>query len=390
VARITEVAEGIFQIRVEDRKIRYFEALWQIPEGITYNAYLLKGDKCSILFDTVKEEFSGEFLEALREVEDISNIKYLVVHHMEPDHSGAIPALLEENPEIEVLGHPLTKGMIESFFGLRPRFRAVKDQELELCGRRIRFVSTPWLHWPETIMSYLPEQGILLSCDAFGSYGIPEEVSSRDVLPYFRETRKYLANVIGHYRRNVIQAIEKLRGLDVRLILPSHGPVWTEPKAIVELYEGLASGSKREKKAVAVYASMYGAVRKAVRRALEKFSSLGFEVLEFPFTDSSWANIADAIGEMEDSPMLVVGAPTYEAGTFPVMDMIVNLIAEKIGREKRILIISSFGWGGVAGKRLAERLKDFSTVRVVEFRGFPSPKELEEIDRAAEELAEGL
>ncbi|MCD6105996.1 MAG: FprA family A-type flavoprotein, partial [Thermoplasmata archaeon] len=143
-------------------------------------------------------------------------------------------------------------------------------------------------------------------------------------------------------------------------------------------------------KAVAVYASMYGAVRKAVRRALEKFSSLGFEVLEFPFTDSSWASIADAIGEMEDSPIVVVGAPTYEAGTFPLMDMVVNLIVEKIGREKRILIVSSFGWGGVAGKKAAERLKDFSAVRVVEFKGFPSPQDLEEIDRAAEELAGGL
>ena len=390
MARVTEVADGLFQIRVEDRKIRFFEALWEIPEGITYNAYLLRGDGCSILFDTVKESFSSEFMQVLREIEDPGRIKYLVVQHMEPDHSGAIPVLLEANPEIEVLGHPLSRGMIESFYGVKPKFRAVKDQELELCGRRIRFVSTPWLHWPETIMSYLPGEGILLSCDAFGSFGIPEEVSSRDVWPYFRETRKYLANVIGHYRRNVLQALEKLRDLEIRLILPSHGLVWTEPEVIMELYGELAAGTRRARKAVAVYASMYGAVRKAVRRVLRKLYYLGFEVYEFAFTDSDWANLADAIGEMEDSSIIVVGAPTYEAGVFPMMEMIVDLIAKKLGREKRILVVSSFGWGGVAGKRIPERLKDFSEVRVVEFRGFPGSETLESLDREAEELAKGL
>lgn len=198
------VVEDLYIFRIDDDETNYFEALWSIPEGVTYNWYLLlSGDK-TVLFDGWKREYAGKLVEILREVADPRDVDYVVVHHMEQDHSGSLPKILEVNGgRAEVLGHPLTGRMIRAFYGLNPRFRGVKDGESFLVGgKTLRFLYTPWLHWPETIMTYIVEDAVLLSCDAFGSFSIPPALFDSDeqvVSDYFKHVRKYVVDIVGRY-----------------------------------------------------------------------------------------------------------------------------------------------------------------------------------------------
>lgn len=238
MAHIEEISKGLHVLRMDDDQVRYFEALWRIEEGITYNAYLLIGENEVILFDTWKKTYAEDFLELLRSLVDPQDITHIVVHHMEPDHSGSLNEVLKENRfKAEVLGHPLTREMLRSFYGIEAKFKPVRDGDgIGLRDLDLKFIHTPWLHWPETIMSYLEDRGILFSGDAFGGFSIPEELfddREETVSKYLPSVRKYISNIIGGYRNHILKNVQKLedRGIKIRLIAPAHGLIWRrDPK----------------------------------------------------------------------------------------------------------------------------------------------------------------
>ncbi len=228
--KLIKIDEKIYAIMIHDRKTGYFEGIWRIPEGITYNSYLYLSDELNILFDTVKRDFSNKLIEAIRELIHPKDIDAVVIHHMEPDHTSGLKDFLEENKwSAEIWSHPLSLKMIKAFYKIDVRFRSLKDLETITTGdEEIKVIYTPWLHWPETIMTYMLNRGVLFSGDAFGGYSIPEEATDKSLDDeYFRATRKYLATIIGFYRQWIVKNIEKLDRLHIKptIIAPAHGKI---------------------------------------------------------------------------------------------------------------------------------------------------------------------
>ncbi len=396
---LTKVSDNLYVLRINDDRTRFFEALWEIPEGITYNAYLLTLPEKTVLIDGWKKEFADEFINTISRVTDIKDIDYVVVNHVEPDHSGSLKKVLELNEgKATVLGHPFAKGLIESLVGVTPKFRAVKDGEvIDLGSERMRFIYTPWLHWPETIMTYLEERSVLLSCDAFGGYSIPPAVFDDDdsvIATYIPYVRKYFANVVGHYRDFVIKAIEKIRSLGItpKIVAPAHGLIWRRSLDIVSYYEKLAKGTPEKGKIAVIYTSMYGYVEKAVGIAIDSLRTKGFKAVAFRFTDKHRDSIADLIGEIEDAEAVIIGTATYEAEVYPLMKYVADLIIKKVHKRKPILIITTYGWGNVAGRKLEELFRNagFETVATVGIKGLSSQKDIEAIKEGVENLVSKL
>ena len=229
---IKEISRNLYILRTEDYETRFFEALWEIPEGITYNAYLLLTEEGAVLLDLWKKSFSKKLIETLKCIIDLKDIKYVIIHHAEPDHTGSLPELLKHNDKVTVIGQPLAKSILENFYRINLRFKPVKDrEELRIREKTLKIIHTPWLHWPETIMTFLEEENILFSCDAFGGYSVPSSVFDENdevIAKYIPYVRKYFATVIGHYRNFVIKNVEKISNLNIRIIAPAHGLVWVK------------------------------------------------------------------------------------------------------------------------------------------------------------------
>ncbi len=395
--QVVKIDEGLYLLRLDDDETMFFEALWSIPEGVTYNAYVIAGNEGVVLLDTWKGCYAELYLEALRSVADPRDVTDIVIHHVEPDHTGALPKVLELcRPDVKVWGHPMAKQLIEAFYGVKPSFHAVKDGEKAvLAGEQLVFFHTPWLHWPDTIMSYLVNKKVLFTGDAFGAFSIPPGIydDSVKVEEYEYFVRKYIACIIGKYKSFIIKNIDKLRkaGLEIRIIAPLHGVLWKkELSKIIELYERIAQTTPRERKAVAIYGSMYGDVEKCIEAVKEELSSSGYEVKVFRYTDKQQDPLSDVLAEAVDADLLVIGAATYDASVFPTVEHVVNTLAEKIGSPKRVVVISSYGWGPVAGKKIAMILEKagFNAVKVIEYRGSPRPDDIEKARGAVREVAE--
>ncbi len=389
-----EIAKNLYLLRLDDRDVKYFEALWYIPEGITYNAYLYLGSNNYILFDTWKVGYSDLFIETLRDIADPRSIDHIVVHHMEPDHSGALKALVELNPRVKILGHPLVKSMLESFYNIRNfTFKPVRDlEEVEIGNARLKFIHVSWLHWPETIMSYLYNTKTLFSGDAFGGFSIPESIfGERLSSSYIEFMRKYFVNVIGYYRRHVEKNINKILklGLDIELIAPLHGALWKDIHKIVDYYIKWSRGESIDKKITIIYSSMYGFVEKAILVVVELLKKRGFNLKIYKVTDKHRSEISDILSDVIDSVAIVLGAATYEGSIFPYMEYIINQIVRKANASKPVIIVSSYGWGGVAGKLIRDYLSNtnFKILEVIEFKGSLNENVMEKIEKVVQELS---
>lgn len=237
------VSEGIYWIGANDLETELFEAIWPLPQGVCYNSYLIKDEKVALI-DTVKRGFVSQLVEKVRSVLDRGQaIDYLVINHMEPDHSGSMQILQEIFPDMRIVGNKRTLEFAQGFYGIRDKVQEVKDGDtLELGAHRLRFFLTPMVHWPETMMSLEETTATLFSGDAFGGFGalsggiFDDEVD----LPYFAgETLRYFSNIVAKYSPMVLKAIDKLSGLQIRVVASTHGPIYRrDPKYIIDKYSG--------------------------------------------------------------------------------------------------------------------------------------------------------
>ena len=243
---IKEISESIYYVGVNDRTTQRFEGLWPLPYGVSYNSYIIKSDK-NALIDTVEQSEAGLFIDNIEKVLQGKNLDYLVINHMEPDHSGSIIDVVNRYPNVKIIGNTATVNMIKGFYGLENQelYQVVKDGEcIDLGGKSLKFVMTPMVHWPETMMTYVCEDNILFTGDAFGTFGalngaVVDYEMNTDI--YFHEMYRYYSNIVGKYGVHVQRALTKVSDLNIQMICPTHGPVWKNELAKgVELVDNLS------------------------------------------------------------------------------------------------------------------------------------------------------
>lgn len=371
--------------------------MWRMPEGITYNAYLVTGPEGVVVVDGWKRGCGELLVNTIRDIVDPRDVRFVIANHLEPDHSGSLPELVGEAKNAVVLAHPIAGWMLESFYGLGSRFRSVADgSTLELCGLRFRFIHTPWLHWPDTMVSYLEDEKILFTCDIYGSYGVPSAVFYED-LPeeeralFERYSRKYFANVIGGYRDWVSKNLAKLESVarEAGTVATGHGPLYRDPGIPLSLYKSLASEKPAKGKALVVYGSMYGFSEDTARLVVEGLKRRGLTVVLAGFTDRRRDDESEIVSEAYDSEYLVFVSPTYETEVFPLLRYIVELLSRKTpASSKKTLAVSVYGWAG-AGRKLGELLagSGFRVVEVVEIKGSPVGY-VDKLEKALDKLVE--
>ncbi|WP_054853973.1 FprA family A-type flavoprotein [Vulcanisaeta distributa] len=398
---IDKVSKDLIILRYNDTSTKYFEALWEIPEGVTYNAYLLIDDDTAILFDTWKKGLENDFLNALSSIIDIRDLDYVVIHHMEPDHSGSIKTLYERNPGITFIGHPMTSKLMRNLYGISPKFRAVKDNEiLSTKNYQLVFIHAPWLHWPETMFTYIPPQiKALMTCDVFGAYTIPKSVFIDELSDeYISSMRKYFANIIGFYKDNVIKNLDKVLAVtkgSIEIIAPAHGAVikGNLVNKAINLYREFALKTPVNRKIVIAYSSMYGFVDGIMSHVAHVLGDGGFNVSIYKFTDKERASIGDLIGEANNALGIVLGVSTYDTEPFPLMDYIINLLIKKLKGGKPVLLITDYGWGGdVVLRHVKTRLEKagFTVIDAISVNGIPTKEDLDKIDIALQSLKQAL
>jgi flavorubredoxin len=378
-----QLSENIFCLPVHDRSTRLFEGLWPIEkEGITYNSYLIRDEK-TVLIDLCKELFQEDYLKELRTLVDPARIDYLVINHMEPDHSGALHAFRKAAPQAVILGSAKTVKMLDDFFGITANIRSVSDGEvLDLGSHKLRFISAPMVHWPETMFTYEVSTQTLFPCDAFGGYGIPENGiydSDYSDLSYFEtEALRYYANIVAAFSKPVLNAGDKLSGLPLRTIAPSHGLVWNKnPQRIVELYLKWSSYGKEpaEKGVTLLHGSMYGNTDKMVAEVRRGLEASGVPLTVHDVTTTPVSYILPALWINQG---VVIGAPTYEGTLFPTMQMVLHMAEIKRVFNKQAAYFGSYGWGGGATRFLNTQFEkmNWKLGEVLDFAGQPSAEDL--------------
>ncbi len=376
----TEFAPGVYWVGVNDRTTDLFEGIWPLPHGVSYNAYLVRAER-PVLIDSVKAPFSRALLENIRQVVDPARLAYLVVNHMEPDHSGALRALREAAPKAEILITPPGVPMLERFHGIEDRVRPVADgEELDLGDRALRFAHIPFVHWPETMATFDEATGVLFSCDAFGGFrALDGSLTDEDVnvSEYEDEILRYFSNIVGMHTRPVLKAIDKLEGLAIQTIAPSHGLVWKQdPEHIVDLYARWAR-MEGEVGITILYGSMYGRTLAMVEAAAAGVAAEGVPV---ELIDVARVHVSFVVREAWKRAGLLLACPTYDGGLFPRMDDALRLLERKRLRNRIVSILGSYGWHGGAVAKIEERAKalGWTVVGSLGFRGSPSREDLRE------------
>jgi flavorubredoxin len=378
-----EIRPDIYWIGVNDRTTDLFEGLWPITqEGVSYNTYLINDEKKAIV-DLTKALKTDEFLDHIHDIVDVSQLDYVIVNHMEPDHSGVLRTLRRVAPQVTILGTEKTRAMLESFYGITEGVQVVQDGEtLSLGQHTLNFVHTPFVHWPETMMTYEVTERILFSCDAFGSYGALRgaifDDQCTDPAFYEREALRYYVNIVAVFSKPVLNAIAKLADVPVSVIAPSHGLIWRKnPERIVKLYSRWAKYATGPTEAgiTLLYGSMYGNTEKMMNAVAQGISREGLPLSIFDVTHTHVSYILPSLWTQQG---VVVGAPTYEGSLFPPMAQALDMATHKRIRNKKVARFGSYGWSGGAQRDFESRIEPlkWELVDSFEFIGGPTEEDL--------------
>lgn len=356
----TQISENVYYIGVNDRTTARFEGLWPIPRGVSYNSYLVIGEEKTAIIDGVETSHALEQIDAIRRILGDCRPDYLVINHMEPDHSGSIAMLRNAFPGLTVVGNATTLSMVKGYYGIDCDTLAVKDGEsLALgSGTTLGFYLTPMVHWPETMMTHAVEAKILFAGDAFGCFGALNGAvtdTEMDVEPYFPEMVRYYSNIVGKYGRFVKKAIEHVGALDFNTICSTHGPVWREHLGrVVDLYTAMAAYEPLDEGAVVIYGSMYGNTARMAEAVAQGLAQGG--VRSIAMHDVSVSDTSYVIADIFRYRRIVLAAPTYSDGLFPPMASIIDAMAIRGISNRKVAIVGSYTWAPRALKAMTESL----------------------------------
>jgi flavorubredoxin len=384
---VRSIISDVFYVGTQhwDRKI--FDELIPLPEGTSYNAYLIKGSEKTVLIDSVDPVKQNELLKNLKEL-GVEKLDYIVTNHSEQDHSGAIPKLLEVYPMAMVVTNEKCKNFeMDHLHIAEDKFIVVKDNEtLSLGNKTLRFLLTPWVHWPETMVTYLEEDKILFSCDFFGSHFATSEMYVNKDPKVIEGAKRYYAEIMMPFRTTIIKNIEKVTQFEIKMIAPSHGPIYKCPEMIIEAYKDWTS-DRVKKEIVIPFVSMHESTRVMVDYLVDKLIKKGFVVKPFnlPVTD-----IGELAMSLVDASTIIIGSPMVLAGAHPAAVYATFLTNALRPKTKFVSIVGSYGWGGKMIDQLSGLISNLK-VEVIEpvlAKGLPREEDLRKLDQLIETLVE--
>ncbi len=352
-----QIKEDLYYIGVNDRTKHLFENLWPLPKGVSYNSYLIKDEKTA-LFDTVDVCYSDQFFHKLEIALAGKPLDYVVINHMEPDHSGSLGLLRNRFPNVEIVGNKRTADMVQGFYGITEGVKVIDDgDQLSLGKHNLVFYMTPMVHWPETMMTYETTDKIIFSGDAFGTFGtLDGGITDTQLHPerYYDEMIRYYSNIVGKFGSPVQKALEKLDTLDINYICSTHGPVWTieeQIKKVISIYDKL-SRYEGEEGVVIAYGSMYGNTEQMAETIAYELAQQGIK--EIILHNASKRSHSYIIRDIFKYKGLIVGSPTYNNKLFPEIEYLLSKIEGRDMKHRYFGYFGSFTWAGAAVKRLTQ------------------------------------
>ena len=391
-----KINDFLYYIGVNDRESPLFEKQWPLPNGVTYNSYLIK-DKKTALLECVHASKVRDFAENLEKALDGRPLDYIVIHHMEPDHSGSLRLIRRLYPEAKLVGNKKTYEFLENFYGYTSEGNVVVDtgDVLDLGDHQLTFVKTPMVHWPESMISYEKSKGILFSQDIFGTFGtltssiFDDEIVDAEL--WAPEMVRYYVNIVGKYSMMAVRSLKQLDGLTIKLICPLHGPIWrSEPEKVLRLYETLARQDVKEGACI-VYGSMYGNTQTMAEYIAQKMGEYGiFDVKTFDVSKTHPSYLQTEIWKYR---CMILGACAYNNDLFPPMKTLLSILAENKMSNHSIGVFGNYSWSGGAVsalKAFAEEQKYNFLQPVVEARSHPKEADYKAMDQLARAAAEDL
>lgn len=345
----------VHYVGVNDRHKTLFENLWPLPYGVSYNSYLIEDEKVALV-DTVDICYFDVFLKKIRRVLGDRPIDYLIINHMEPDHSGSISLIKQHYPNITLVGNKKTFEMVDGYYGVGgERYVVGEGDTLSLGHHELHFALIPMVHWPETMVTFDATEGVLFSGDAFGCFGalnggVIDAKINTDM--YWNEMVRYYSNIVGKYGSPVQKALQKLKGLNITAICSTHGPVWTEEiPRVIDMYDRL-SRYEAEEGVVIAYGTMYGNTEEVAEAIAEELSNQGIRnIVMHNVSHSAHSNI---IADVFKYRGLIVGCPTYNGQLYPELEALLSKLAAREIKGRYLGYFGSFTWAGAAVKRIAE------------------------------------
>ena len=342
------INERIRHITVNDHETEKFEGLWSLPFGVSYNSYLIVDEKIALV-DTAGAEYADFFLDSIKEEIGDRTIDYVIVNHMEPDHSALLSIIRENYPDVTILCSAKAVGMIDGYHGITDGVRAVKDKEsISLGNSTLTFYMTPMVHWPETMMTYLAEEKTFFTGDAFGAFMANDENNIDGFNRIELEMSRYYASIVGKYGTQVQMALKKAAGLEINRICSTHGPIWEdEIYKTISLYDSLSKYEPIKKGVCLVYGSMYGNTEKAALDLASELDKLG---VEYQLHNLSKEDASFAYRDAFRYSHIVTGAPTYNNDIYPPVYNFLYGLGARLLKNRKFFAFGSYTWAGASVK----------------------------------------
>lgn len=391
-----KISDTLYYIGVNDRRKHLFENIWPLPNGVSYNSYLIVDQKTALL-DTVEAGQSGDsFLAMVEDSLGGRELDYLIINHMELDHSGEIAAVMRRWPRVQIVGNSKTFKILQGYYGACENLLEVCDgAELDLGHHKLKFVFTPWVHWPETMMSYDITDKILFSADAFGTFGTLDGGIFDDQIDfssYHDDMRRYYSNIVGKYSNMVQKAFGKLAGVEVRTICPLHGPVWrSNPAKVLGLYDSWSRYIAEEDGVVIIYASMYDNTAQTADHIAQQLSQLGVQKIKVH--DVSKTHISYLISDIWKYRGVILGSCAYNGEMFPLIESFTRELQHMGVKDRLLGLFGSYSWNGGGVRNLqcfAESIGWEMVAPAVDLFGSPTADKLTACHCIAQGMADKL
>ncbi len=384
---IHKIADGVFSVGSVHWERRVFDELIPIPDGTSYNSFLIFGKEKTALVDTVDPEKTHELLTNLEKLK-VERLDFVVANHAEQDHSGSIPAVLKKYPMARVVTNSKCRGMLMDLLHIpEEKFLVVEDrEELSLGERTLKFFLAPWVHWPETMLTYLMEDKILFTCDLFGSHFATSRLYAEEDAKVLEDAKRYYAEIMMPFRVQIRKYLKWIGELEPRIIAPSHGPLWKNPEFILKAYGEWVSDNLSNK-VLLPHISMHGSTRRMVDRLIDSLVERGIDVVPF---DLGKIDLGRFAIELVDAPTLVLAAPTVLVGVHPMAIYAAYLVNALRPKLKYFGFMGSFGWGGRALDHIKAQLTSLKveSFEPIMVKGLPREEDLEKVDSLAEAIAQ--